>query len=135
MKGIADTGFLVAIANRGDRHHDWALDVLREITMPLLTCESVLSELAFHLASSAYTLSLVRRGMVRVAFDINRNLDSLADLAERYADRSPDLADLCLVRMSEEYPRYLVITTDENDFRVYRRNKRETIPLICPPRH
>ena len=135
MKGIADTGFLVAIANRGDRHHDWALEVTRQIAMPLLTCESVLSELAFHLGSSSYALLLVRRGMVRMAFDINRNLDALADLAERYADRSPDLADLCLVRMSEEYPRYFVITTDETDFRVYRRNRRESIPLICPPRH
>jgi hypothetical protein len=36
--------------------------------------------------------------------------------------------------MSEEYPRHLVITTDENDFRVYRRNKREIIPTLCPPR-
>jgi len=26
-----------------------------------------------------------------------------------------------------------VITVDREDFRVYRRNKRETIPLICPP--
>jgi hypothetical protein len=35
--------------------------------------------------------------------------------------------------MSELYPRYLVITVDESDFRVYRRNKREVIPLLCPP--
>lgn len=134
MKGIADTGFLVAFASRGDRHHDWALEVVRQITMPLLTCESVLSEVAFHLGPSSYALSLINNGMVRVAFEINRNLDSLAELAERYSDRSPDLADLCLVRMSEEYPRYIVITTDENDFRVYRRNKREVIPTLCPPR-
>ena len=31
-------------------------------------------------------------------------------------DRKPDLADLCLVRMSELYPRHAVITVDENDF-------------------
>jgi hypothetical protein len=24
LKGIADTGFLVAFANRHDRHHEWA---------------------------------------------------------------------------------------------------------------
>jgi hypothetical protein len=24
---------------------------------------------------------------------------------------------------------------DESDFRVYRKNKRETIPILCPPRH
>ena len=48
-------------------------------------------------------------------------------------DRRPDLADLCLVRMSELYPRHSVITVDRGDFRVYRRKKREAIPLICPP--
>jgi len=27
MTGIVDTGFLVAFANRNDRHHDWALEI------------------------------------------------------------------------------------------------------------
>lgn len=31
-------------------------------------------------------------------------------LARRYADREPDLADLCLIRMSELYPGHSVIT-------------------------
>src|ERR1035437_9578786 len=54
-------------------------------------------------------------------------------LALRYADRHPDLADLCLIRLSELFPGHSVITVDRQDFRVYRRNKREMIPLICPP--
>jgi hypothetical protein len=54
-------------------------------------------------------------------------------LAARFADRKPDLADLCLIRLSELHPRYPVITTDLNDFRVYRRGRRERIPLIHPP--
>jgi len=35
-----------------------------------------------------------------VAFDLSKNLSELRELARRYADRSPDLADLCLIRMS-----------------------------------
>jgi predicted nucleic acid-binding protein len=134
MKGIADTGFIVAFGNRGDSHHLWAVDLAKTITEPMLTCEAVLAEAAFHLGSSAYVLSLVQDEMVRIAFDCARNLDQLCDLARRYEDRKPDLADLCLVRMSELYPRHAVVTVDENDFRVYRRNKREVIPTICPPR-
>ena len=134
MKGIADTGFIVAFARANDRHHAWALDVAKEITEPLLTCESVLAEAAFHLESSSYVLSLVEDEMLRVAFDCSRHMPQLNDLARRYADRKPDLADLCLIRMSELYPRHTVITVDQSDFRVYRRNKRETIPLLCPPR-
>jgi predicted nucleic acid-binding protein len=133
MKGIADTGFIVAFGNRGDSHHLWAVDFSKTITEPLLTCEAVLAEAAFHLGSSAYVLSLVQDEMLRMAFDFARNLDQLRDLARRYEDRKPDLADLCLVRMSELYPRHAVITIDANDFRVYRRNKREIIPTICPP--
>jgi uncharacterized protein len=134
MKGIADTGFLVAFASKSDRHHNWAMGVAGQVTEPLLTCESVLSEVAFHLGSSSYVLSLMADQMIRLAFEVNRHVDALRDLAERYADRNPDFADICLIRMSEVFPRHSVITTDEADFRVYRRNKRDAIPLLCPPR-
>jgi len=134
MKGIADSGFIVAFARRNDQHHKWAVDVAKRITEPLLTCEAVLAESAFHLGSASYVLSLVQDELLRIAFDCNRNLEQPAELAERYQDRKPDLADLCLIRMSEVYPRHTVITVDENDFRVYRRNKREAISLLCPPR-
>ena len=107
---------------------------MKTVTEPLLTCESVLSEAAFHLESSSYVLSLVEDELLQVAFDFSQNLPQLQELARRYADRKPDFADLCLIRMSELHPRYAVITVDESDFRVYRRNKREIIPLLCPPR-
>jgi predicted nucleic acid-binding protein len=133
MKGIADTGFLVAFANRNDLHHDWAVDVARRVTDPLLTCEPVMAETAFQLRNASLTLAMIAEGLVTLRFSVNDHLPQLAALARRYADRDPDLADLCLVRMSELFPRYSVITVDRDDFRVYRRNKREAIPLISPP--
>ncbi len=134
MKAIADTGFLVAFANRGDLHHEWAVRVAEGVTEPLLTCEAVLAETAFHVQSVELVLAMLREGLVALAFDCREHLPHLEALARRYSDRHPDLADLCLVRMSELHPRHSVITVDEKDFRVYRRNKREAIPLICPPR-
>lgn len=133
MKGIADTGFLVAFANRNDRHHEWAVQVAERLSEPLLTCEAVLAEAAFHLQDAALVLSMLREGLVALAFDCRDHLPQLAALAGRYADRRPDLADLCLIRMSELNPRHSVVTVDQADFRVYRRNKRETIPLVAPP--
>ena len=133
MKGIADTGFLVAFASEEDTHHDWAADLAGQFDEPLLTCEAVLAETAFHIRNVSVVLDMVRNGLVTLAFDCSAHLPQLADLAERYADRKPDLADLCLIRMSELYPKHSVVTVDREDFRVYRRNKRETIPLICPP--
>jgi predicted nucleic acid-binding protein len=135
MRAIADTGFIVAFGSHGDSHHAWAVDIAKNITEPLLTCEAVLAEAAFHLGSSSYVLSLLQNDMFRLGFDLTRNLEQLAELAKRYDDRRPDLADLCIIRMSELYPRYTVITVDEDDFRVFRRNKREAIPIICPPRN
>jgi predicted nucleic acid-binding protein len=133
MKGIADTGFVVAAGNRHDSHHEWAVGLAQEIKEPLFTCEAVLAQAAFHLESSEYALSLIERGLLEVGFDLSQN-QQLQELGRRHADLKPDLADLCLIRMSELYPCYTIITTDESDFRVYRRNKREAIPLICPPR-
>src|SRR5512135_1983644 len=111
MKAIADTGFLVAFANRNDAHHQWALGIAERLTEPLLTCEAVLAETAFHLRDSALVLEFVRDGLVRCAFMLSEHIPRLAELAERYADRKPDLADLCLIRLSELHPRYPVITT------------------------
>ena len=133
MKGIADTGFLVAFVNRRDAHHDWAIHLERQLTSPLLTCEAVLAETAFHLQNARVVLGLLEDQLITLAFDANDHLTHLTALAERYADRKPDLADLCLIRMSELNPDHSIISTDREDFRVYRRNKRETIPLICPP--
>jgi len=133
VKGIADTGFLVAFANANDKHHAWAVQIAADVAEPLLTCEAVLAETAFHLQNTAVTLAMLNEGLVSLAFDCRDHLDQLTRLADRYADRKPDLADLCLVRMSEIFSRHSVITVDRTDFRVYRRNKRETIPILCPP--
>jgi uncharacterized protein len=133
MNAIVDTGFLVALLQTHDEHHAWAIELAEQVKWPALTCESVLSETAFHLRSSELPLEMFQNGMLRLAFDVAGHLEQLSDLAARYANRHPDLADLCLIRMSELYPRHTVITVDE-DFRVYRRNKREAIPRLSPPR-
>jgi predicted nucleic acid-binding protein len=133
MNAIADTGLLVALARENDQYHDWAVEIAGQISWPVLTCEAVLAETAYHLQSSGQVLGMLRDKVVRIAFDCGSQLERLRDLATRYADRRPDLADLCLIRMSELYPRHQVITVDA-DFRVYRRNKREAIPLLCPPK-
>lgn len=133
MNAIADTGMLVALARKEDQYHDWASEIAERITWPALTCEAVLAETAFHLRSSEQVLGMLQDNVIRLAFDCGSHLEHLQALALSYADRSPDFADLCLIRMSELYPRHTVITVD-HDFRVYRRNKREAIPVLSPPK-
>ena len=134
MKGIADTGFVVAFLNRDDRYHDWAKEIGKGISDPLLTCEAVLAETAFQVESVSRVLALLQDGFLRIAFELTKNMEEVLALAERYRDRTPDLADLCLIRMSELYDNLPVLTVDEKDFRVYRKNGRDVIPIVCPPR-
>ncbi|MGB9206020.1 MAG: PIN domain-containing protein [Terriglobales bacterium] len=136
MKAIADTGFIVAFVNREDQYHNWASEIGRGVSIaePLLTCEAVLAEAAFQVESASRVIALLQDGFLTVAFDLADNIEEVQALAERYRDRKPDLADLCVIRMSELYETLPVLTVDENDFRVYRRNRRDVIPIICPPR-
>lgn len=132
MKGIADTGFLVAFLRKRDAHHEWAVEVARTVSMPLLTCEAVLAETIFHIQSAAVVLALMESGFLQISFQASDHLNAITKLASRFEDRNPDLADLCLIRMSELFPNHVVITTDETDFLIYRRNGREAIPLLLP---
>jgi len=70
MKGIAATGFLVGFANRKDRFHDWALSIAEQIDGPLLTCEAVLAEAAFHIGSASQVFGIVKDGYWRRATPI-----------------------------------------------------------------
>lgn len=123
---------MVAFANRNDRHHAWAVELVRHITFPILTCEAVLTESAYHLQNPEIVLKLVAQGSLRIAFDVESNLLELSALAVKFKDRHPDLADLCLIRISELYPLHTVLTVDHKDFSIYRRNRTERIPFISP---
>jgi uncharacterized protein len=102
------------------------------VTEPLLAGEAVLAETAFHPGDVGLVLEMISEELIQLDFVCNDHPAHLAALAKRYKDRKPDLADLCLIRMSELHPKHSVITVDE-DFRFYRRNKREVIPVISPP--
>ena len=52
-------------------------------------------------------------------------------LMERFATVPMSFADACLVRLSELHPRAVIVTLD-SDFRVYRRNGRQVIPVLMP---
>ncbi len=132
MKGIADTGFLVAFANRRDLYFSWAYSLAETISEPLLTCEAVLAETAFHLQDAGLVLRFLETGLIKLSFQADKHRARLLELEEQFRDRAPDFADLCLVRMSELNPRLPILTVD-TDFKIYRRNRRETIPVLMPP--
>ena len=107
MKGIADTGFLVAFASENDFHHDWAVSIAGQWSEPFLTCESVLSETTFHLGGSSAVFELFKKKFAELAFDCRDHLARLEGLAKTYADRKPDFADRCLIQKVSMFPLFL----------------------------
>jgi predicted nucleic acid-binding protein len=135
QKVLVDAGPLAALVNPRDQWHDWVRSQFGEIVPPLVTCESVFSEACF-LAQRAHggvngILSLVARGAIALEFSLKERFDEVAALMRAYANVPMSLADACLVRMSETLADSVVFTLD-GDFRIYRRNKRQRIPLLIP---
>lgn len=132
---VLDTGPLVAFIDRDDANHRWASEQLRSLEPPFLTCEAVVSESLFllrHARNGVPTLmNLLQEDLIRLEFDLSDHLDSVAHLIAKYHDTPMSLADACLVRMSELHSTARVFTLD-SDFRHYRRNGRQAIPLIFP---
>ena len=130
---LADTGFLVALLSRRDRHHRWATAHVSQLHHPWITCEAVLSE-TFHLLGPPGVpplAALLRRGVLMAPFDLSANLEAVLAVIDKYADVPVSLADACLVRMSEIFGDPVVLTTDA-DFRLYRRHSRQVIPCLMP---
>jgi uncharacterized protein len=132
---ILDTGPLVALLNRRERHHVWASKVMDTIEPPIFTCDPVLSEACFLLqdakGGSDAVLELVARGIVRSDFHVTAEIDSLRALMKKFAKVPMSLADACLVRMTELDQKSVVLTLD-SDFAIYRRNRRQIVPTISP---
>jgi predicted nucleic acid-binding protein len=103
----------------------------------MLTCEAVLSEAAYLLRATPRggdaVLDLVARGVLDLAFELRKEATRVAALLRRYRSLPMDLADACLVRMSELRPDAVVLTVDSEFRDVYRRNGRQVIPTLLPP--
>ncbi len=132
---IADAGPLVAYLKRDDEHHTWAEAMFRRFHAPLRTCDAALSE-AFFLLQQTHgggeqLLALLERGLVVPDFDLAAELPAVAHLLRSCQNVPMSVADACLVRMAEAERDVAVFTLD-SDFKIYRRHRRHTIPLISP---
>ena len=136
MITVCDTGPIVAYVNRNDPHHDWALAMMKQLRPPLLTCEAVLTEVAYFLREDGLDVAplfqMLERDALRIEFDMATHWTRIRTLMARYAGM--DLADASIVVMSELHPRCQVLTVDARDFGFYRRNDRQVIAYLAPQR-
>ena len=136
MTAICDTGPLVAYLNRHDPYHKWAVEVMKQVRPPMLTCEPVLTEAVYFLREDGLEVEplfrLLERGALRLQFDVSTHWPRIRTLMARYTQM--DLADASIVVMSELHTRAEVFTVDRVDFSTYRRNDRQIIDFVAPPK-
>jgi predicted nucleic acid-binding protein len=113
----------------------WARAHFEAEIEPFITCEAVISEsfsLLEHARGGKEALGgLLERAIIRVDFSFVDQLAETLRLLRRYHDTPMSFADACLVRIAEQIQEAVVFTTD-SDFRTYRKNGRQIIPLIMP---
>ncbi len=93
-----------------------------------------MDELAYLVQDPRLALKLVARGDLLLSFSLAEHIEAVLGLLEKYADRPMDLADACIVRMTELTDACKVWTVDRTDFQTYRRRSRQMVPCVFPTR-
>ena len=135
IDAILDTGPLVGALDSDDQWHEWAAKEFAAIRQPAVTCDAVISEACFLLRgtpdSRGKIFALIERGILRVVPVLPDESPAVRVLLARYGQRM-DYADACLVRLAELHRGHVVVTTDAEDFRIYRRFGRQPMALRVP---
>lgn len=135
-QALLDTGALVALVNRSDRHHAAAASWFASVRSGLLTTEAVITETACVLAASpkhqAAALQWVQRARAASMLEIEpvADHDQIAKIIHRYASLPCDYADATLITLAEITGVAAIATIDQRDFSVYRINGRKRFRIL-----
>ena len=121
---LIDTGAILALLDRSDRWHSVCVEAFRQLRLPLLTSEAVLTEL-FHLVGESRTeveatWKFVRSGALILGRIEDGELVHLQTLMARYWDQPMDFADATLVHLAKRESLSTILTVDQADFATYR---------------
>jgi predicted nucleic acid-binding protein len=133
---LLDTGAIVALLDRSERHHRECASAIVEIQDPLLTCEAVVAEACYLLRgikkAADAVLENVETGAFLVPYRVSGKTATLRRLLRKYADVPMDFADACLVDMASDYQTGRILTLDR-DFHIYRWGKNRPFELLVDP--
>jgi len=121
---LIDTGAILALVDRSDRWHAACAGAFRQLRLPLLTSEAVLTEV-FHQvgdvrAEMESAWKFVRSGALVLGAIEDSELANVRALMSRYWDRPMDFADATLVHLAKRETLSVILTVDQTDFATYR---------------
>lgn len=133
---LLDTGPIVAMLDRSERHHKECVASVEALQAPLVTCEAVIAEACFLLrnlkGAAEAVLENVEQGIFLVPYHIAGRASKVSRLIKKYSDVPMDFADACLVDMAGELSSGQILTLD-SDFRFFRWGRNRTFEMLIEP--
>ena len=135
-RALVDTGAVVALINRADRHHTLAVEWFQRFRGQLLTTEAVVTETAYVLAASQNhqraALIWFERARAAGLLKVEPVADyaALARIIAQYATLPCDYADASLIALAERTGVTAIATIDQRDFSVYRVGGRRRFRIL-----
>ena len=131
---ILDTGALVSLLDRSQKHHEAFARFFGEWDRPIVSTEAVLTE-ATHLLGSLEAgrqacVDFFLSGAALLVPVTNASLRRSRELVGQYADLPMDYADATLVVLAEDVGTHRIFTTDRRDFGVYRIRGRRRFEIL-----
>jgi uncharacterized protein len=130
---LLDTGVIVALLDRSEKHHSACAAALRELQAPLITCEAVLAESCYLLrnfpGAAEAIVENVAAGIFQIPFQLSREATGVKQILRKYRHRKIDLADACLIRLADEFESPDILTLDK-DFNIYRWGKNKPFRIL-----
>ena len=122
---IADTGFVVALANRLDDRHADVAPIYAQYPKILLP-QVVLVEVAYLINRDAGMTTVIKflAGLPASRFElvaaVEQDITRSAGILDHYLDSKIDFVDACVMAMAERLNIRTVLTIDQRDFRLFR---------------
>jgi uncharacterized protein len=132
---LLDTGVIVALLDRSEKHHAGCVQAIAALERPLVTCEAVIAEACYLLrglrGDPEAVIQNVERGVIQIPFQISRSAPAVHALLRKYRDRPADLADVCLISLAGELGTGDILTLD-SDFKFYRWGRHRPFHMLIP---
>jgi predicted nucleic acid-binding protein len=134
---LIDTGAILALLDRSDRWHRSCTETFRQLRLPLVTSQAVLTEL-FHMVGDSRkemeaAWKFVRSGALLLRPIEDPELPEIHALMSRYWDRPMDFADATLVHLAKRESLSTIFTVDRGDFETYRIDGRRRFRVLPAP--
>ena len=130
---LIDTGPLIALFNKNDKHHKNIIEFLKAYKGILTTSWPVLTEvnhmLDYNINAQLDFLKWVDLGALKIEDVKPTDIKRIMSLLKKYSDTPMDLADASLIIISERLGLKEIITID-SDYYIYRTIKKEMIRNI-----